>query len=550
MLSYTPRSIAMPLLADLRMYSRFVAGLRPFLRSTIKLEGARAQVVAALAGRSESFLRLVERGVLARPQSAYGRLFAHAGCELEDVRGLVRNDGLEAALGRLREAGVFVTFEEFKGYQPIVRGSTTIHARPRDFDNPLLSRSYGAQSSGSTGAGTRVWLDLDHLATQAAHLLLALDAHGLAGAPVALWRGILPSAAGVNTLLRSARGGMMPERWFTPVVGRDFGAPRYRVATKCLLALARAHRRRVPWPEPVRLDQAHVVARWARAAVDRHGRAVVNATTSQSVRVSAAARAAGLDLQGVSFVLGGEPVTPAKAKEIRAAGARIVPAYHFVEAGAVGMGCARPADDSDVHLLSDVVAVVQRPRHLPEADVTVGALSFTSLLPTAPKILINTESDDFAVLEERACGCPLGALGYRLHARQIFSFRKLTGEGVTLVGSEMVRILEEVLPARCGGSAIDYQLLEEEQPDGLTRLVILVSPRVELADEARVIETVLGGLRGRPGGAAVAGAIWRQAGTLTVRRAEPRLTPRGKLLPLHVSRRHGGAPGAEGPGTT
>ena len=68
-------------------------------------------------------------------------------------------------------------------------------------------------------------------------------------------------------------------------------------------------------------------------------------------------------------------------------------------------------------------------------------------------------------------------------------------------------------------------------------LVVLVSPRVELADERQVVEAVLDGLRGRPGGAAVARAMWRQAGTLAVRRAEPRLTPRGKLLPLHVSRR-------------
>jgi hypothetical protein len=532
----------MPSLADLRMYTRFAAGLRPFLRTTITAEQARAQLSRGLAEREASFLRLVERGVFAQPRSPYQRLFAHAGCGLEELRGMVRADGLETALERLREAGVYVTFEEFKGYQPIVRGSTTIPVRPRDFDNPLLSRSYGAQSSGSTGAGTRVWLDLDHLATLAAHQLVALDAHGLAGAPLGLWRGILPSAAGVNTLLRATRGGMMPERWFTPVVGRDFGSLRYRVATHCLVALARLHGpggrgRRAPWPEPVRLDDALVVARWARAAANRHGSSVVNATTSQSVRVSAAARAAGVSLGGVAFLLGGEPVTPAKANEIRAAGARLVPAYHFVEAGAVGMACARPADDSDVHLLSDVVAVVQHRRHIPEADATVGALSFTSLLPTAPKILINTESDDFAVLERRACGCPFDALGYRLHARQIFSYRKLTGEGVTLVGSEMVRILEEVLPARCGGSAVDYQLLEEEQEEGRTRLVVLVSPRVELADELQVVEAVLDGLRGRPGGATVARAVWRQAGTLAVRRAEPRLTPRGKLLPLHVSRR-------------
>ena len=36
----------------------------------------------------------------------------------------------------------------------------------RDFDNPYLSRCYYAQTGGSTGAGTRVPIDLDHLAAQ------------------------------------------------------------------------------------------------------------------------------------------------------------------------------------------------------------------------------------------------------------------------------------------------------------------------------------------------------------------------------------------------
>jgi hypothetical protein len=170
-------------------------------------------------------------------------------------------------------------------------------------------------------------------------------------------------------------------------------------------------------------------------------------------------------------------------------------------------------------------------------DVTVPAFHFTTLLPTAPKLLLNVESDDYGVLETRSCGCPLESYGYSEHIREVRSFRKLTGEGVSLVGTEMVRILEEVLPARFGGSPLDYQLLEEEDERGFTRLTLLVSPAILLAEDAAVIDTVLGEL-GRSGAAAdVARAIWSQAETLRVRRQEPIWTARGKLMPLHLAER-------------
>ena len=50
---------------------------------------------------------------------------------------------------------------------------------------------------------------------------------------------------------------------------------------------------------------------------------------------------------------------------------------------------------------------------------------------------------DFGIVEQRRCGCPLDAAGYRIHLRGVRSVSKLTVEGVSLVGSEMVRILEE-----------------------------------------------------------------------------------------------------------
>jgi hypothetical protein len=145
--------------------------------------------------------------------------------------------------------------------------------------------------------------------------------------------------------------------------------------------------------------------------------------------------------------------------------------------------------------------------------------------------------DDFGVIErDRSCGCPLHEAGYTEHIRHVRSYRKLTGEGVTLIGSDMVRILEEVLPARFGGTPLDYQLAEEEDAQGFTRLSLVVSPRVAVADERAVVDAVMAELaRGRDG-ADGARAFWTQASTLRVKRADPVWTGRGKMMSLHFAR--------------
>ena len=201
------------------------------------------------------------------------------------------------------------------------------------------------------------------------------------------------------------------------------------------------------------------------------------------------------------------------------------------------MGCFRPADSNDVHFFKDGLALIQFPRQVPGSEITVDAFHFTTLLLTAPKLMLNVESDDYGIIETRSCGCPLESYGYTDHLRDIHSFRKLTTEGVTLVGSEMVQILEEVLPAKFGGSPLDYQLAEEEDEQGFTRLNLLISPKVKLADEATVIEAVLQAMGRGSIGADLAHSLWGQAKTLRVKRMEPVWTARGKLMPLHLARR-------------
>jgi hypothetical protein len=151
--------------------------------------------------------------------------------------------------------------------------------------------------------------------------------------------------------------------------------------------------------------------------------------------------------------------------------------------------------------------------------------------------MLNVESDDYGIIETRSCGCPLENYGFTEHLRDIHSFRKLTGEAVTLVGSEMIRILEEVLPAKFGGGPLDYQLMEEEDEQGFTRANLLVSPKINITDEAAVIDAVWLALGQSSVAADLARAHWSQAKTLRVKRMEPIWTGRGKLMPLYLARR-------------
>ena len=105
---------------------------------------------------------------------------------------------------------------------------------------------------------------------------------------------------------------------------------------------------------------------------------------------------------------------------------------------------------------------------------------------------------------------------------------------ITLVPSYVMRLIEEVLMERYDGCSTDYQLYEVEDPNGLTRLEILVCTRVALASEAEVLDALLAGLARASPAADLARATWAAAGTLRLVRGEPVWTRRGKLLPLHL----------------
>jgi hypothetical protein len=528
----------MSLMADVRALARFAAGLRRFLQWHITPEQARAIVRQRMGERPQSFLRTVEHSVFRNPRSPYLPLLRRAGVTMGDLVRMVLADGVEPALQSLCEAGVYVTFEEFKGRRPIVRDGLEVPVTARDFDNPVAKRSFGARSSGSTGPATRTALDLDHLTDEVPVRTLEAEAFGMTRAPMALWRALPPSPTGLRNALIGCAMGNVPRRWFTPVTSRQVKAPwRARMATEFVMRTADLCGTRLPRPELVPLDRADVLVDWAAETLGEEGCCLIRSFVSMAMRICLAARERGMDLTGTTFMGGGEPPTSAKVRVITEAGAVMAPSYASTELNTIGVACARPADVNDVHVARDLVAVLTRPLQLQGWPLAVDALYVTTLRPHAPKVALNVATDDCGIVERRSCGCPLEEVGYDLHVRHIRSYRKLTGEGVTLVESEAVRVLEEVLPSRFGGSPLDYQLLEEEDERGFTRLSLLVSPRVNLCDEQAVVNVTLRALRDCGRSSAFAAAFWEQAGSLRVRRAEPVWNMGGKFAPLCIAER-------------
>jgi hypothetical protein len=500
------------------------------------VEGGVAAIQKGLANREGNFLAIAESEIYGHPESPYLPLLSEAGCELGDLQRMVTQDGLEESLRTLRREGVYVRFEQFKGREPMVVGGREIAVRSEDFYRPTVRRTLETRSSGSTGRATRNPIDLGHKAARAPIGMAIRASQGLFDLPKARIGGSLPESSGFGGALAATRGSRPPDRWFTPVLTPPRKTElRFRVAHHFVVGMARLYGVRVPRPEPLPMTDVIKVARWAEETLAKRGPCVVGCSPSMALRICVAAREAGIDLTGTTFMGGGEALTEAKAAGIRAVGARAFANYHMSEVGMVGAACMEPIGVNDQHILTNHLAVIQGRRQV--GDREVDALMLTNLLESSPRVLLNVEIDDYGVMEERRCGCPLDRLGLHTHVRDVRSFKKLTAEGVTLVGSEMERILESELPARFGGTALDYQLVEEEDAQGFTCISIVVSPSVELDSEQAVVEAVLQGLEKASISADLAVRLWNQAGAIRVRRDEPHIGQRGKLLPLRSDRR-------------
>ena len=191
---------------EVKYFGRMMSGCRRFIR-TPRAGDPEALVRANLARREENFLEGMKRAVFARPECVYARLFAWAGCEFGDLEAMVRREGLEAALGRLAEAGVRLEHDEFKGTRAVERGSLRIEAGPRDFANPLARGALETTSSGSRSRGTVTRPSVEFQVYREAQDALFVGQFEPEKKAICAVLPVLPSTVGFNRMLTFERRG-------------------------------------------------------------------------------------------------------------------------------------------------------------------------------------------------------------------------------------------------------------------------------------------------------------------------------------------------------
>jgi hypothetical protein len=527
--------------ADVIKYTRLTFGLRGFLRTRVSLEQSMQAISERLRNRESNFLTLVKKGVYGYRRSPYRRLLETAGCEYGDLERMVRQDGVDSALRQLLEKGVYLTSDEYKCTQETVRGGLRLRFAAGDFENPFVPAHYRIQSSGSRSAGTRTPFEFSSQLEKSYYALPSLVANDALEAPMGLWCALPPSSPGIGNLLRYWKIGKPVAKWFSPLSEKELRSPlQHRLALRYILYGSRLWGASLAKPEFVPLGEARRVAEWMAATKTRYGGCSLTCFVSPAVRVCQAAVKHGLDIEGTRFFAGGEPLTEAKRREIESAGASVTPIYAISEVGRIGTGCSRGSEVDDMHFLHDSTAIVRREHELPRGGGSIESFLFTTLLPSTPKVMLNVEMGDTAVLETRECDCIFGQLGLNQRIHHVRSFTKLTGIGMSVVLTDFVRILETVLPRKYGGASTDYQLLEEEDVQGDTRLNLVISPEVGELDDEGVIQTVLDELSNTVHAGRLAAGLWEQAQTLRVRRVHPTSLPSGKTLVLHVANKDKG----------
>jgi hypothetical protein len=511
-------------------YTRMALGIAAYLH-TRPLPDPEGVIRHQLENREKFFLDTTRRVIFSNPQHPYAEMFRLAGCGFEDLERAVSKDGLEAALGVLHRQGVYLTHDEFKGKVPIVRSGRHIPATTASFRNPFGSGLMMSTTSGSRSKGTKAPTSTKLRLYREVQTRLRWRELGIEDRVHLEVKPILPSSTGLGSSLSGKRLGYPVERWFA--VGgtlRDSG--HYRWATKCMVAVSKALGGGAPFPTYLPANDFTEVAAWIARGRARGASYFVGSYTSPAVRVAAAALENGLDIGGTVFLVAGEALTDAKRAVIEKAGAQVYVSYPVSEAGLVGHACSRMKTGNRVHLFHDSLAVIGHRRRAPLTEVEVDALLFTTLLPFSKFTLINAEMDDSGVIEPVRCDCLFARCGFTRQVRDIFSFGKLTGHGMTLMGTDLLRILEEALPARIGGAPGDYQLVEGEGAVQ-TQLTLRVSPRVRSSSADKVKECFLKEL-GHFYGGALAARMWSHAEGLDVVIAEPLSTVSGKVLPLHL----------------
>ena len=523
------------LLQEAGYAARFLGVLPRYLRRPVTPAEARVELDRMLRTREAAFLDLAHRVIYRRPANPFRRLLAAAGCEYGDLVHLVETRGLEGALRRLWQDGVYLTIDEFKRGRPVVRGSTRFVVEPRELLNPFNGRHLPTATGGSRGARTPASADLWQERLYALASSLFLEGIGATAPRFAMWD--VPGSVAIQIMLFYGAAGARPARWFSQVDPAAPGLPSsYRWSGQLLRWGSRLAGVSMPRPETVPLADPTPIVQWLQDTLCAHEHPILRVSSSAAVRVAETARSRGVDLTGARFILGSEPVTPGRLAAIRPTGAAVSSVYGSMDAGLIADPCAASHDDVQMHVRDDLLGVIQPGDDAPPGSpLSPTTLLLTSLWPRAVHVFVNLSVGDQADIFPARCGCPLERAGLGRQLAGVRSFEKLNAGGMTLLDVDVIRVLEEVLPARFGGGPLDYQLVEAVDGDGRGALRLVVHPNVGALDADALVDAFLGALAG-DGAARVRELLWRQGEMLRVERARPRLTPAGKVLHLHQER--------------
>lgn len=523
-------------LNDLATGLDFLRNVPSLLRRPVTLDESRRTLRERLENRSTDFCALMKSAVYGSPRSPYLAMLKIAGCAYEDLEKLVRDAGLEEALGKLFREGVYLTINEFKGREELRRGGRAIPAGPALLRNPNARVHIQARTSGSGGRSTPVLIDLGFVRDRAVDHTLALDSREGLGWAHAIWG--IPGNTDMVRILELAAMGLRPEKWFSQVDPDSSELhPRYRWSSRLMRWAGRACGKKLPAPEYAPLSDPGRILGWlgemARAGRTAH----VITWGSGAVRIAQEAGRAGIDLSHARFSIGGEPITETKLETIRRTGAEAVPRYLAMECGYIAYGCLKPSAADDLHVIGDMQAMISAGADGASKGFPPGALLLSSLRPRAPFILLNVSLGDQAEVVKGACGCQLEEMGWTKRIRRVRSFEKLTAGGMTFLDADIIPVLECALPARFGGTLFDYQLAEEEDAAGKPCLKLIIHPSVGPLDPALVKEAFLAEAGAGAAAERVMSLQWRDAGFLTIERRPPELTPSGKIAHVLKSRR-------------
>jgi hypothetical protein len=242
----------------------------------------------------------------------------------------------------------------------------------------------------------------------------------------------------------------------------------------------------------------------------------------------------GVSLEGTVFGVAGDPLTEQKENLIKKVNAATISRYSYGGGVSTGYGCAQRIFRDEVHVNQHLLAVISHPTALATYTPAIHPLLLSTLHPAAPRLLLNVENGDYVRLEERDCGCALQRAGLTLHLHHIQSYEKFTSEGMNYFYGDLFELVEQTLPSEFGGGPGDYQIVEEEDGNGQTRLTLVIHPGIRDLDEGRVLARMRHAFSNGSRGNQFMAGVWENAGTFRVKRERPYASPRGKILPLHI----------------